>query len=230
MVSGSEVFEPRTLSALEVRALGVLIEKQHTVPDSYPMSVNALLSGCNQKTAREPVMQASEAELLIALDGLKAVGLAIESSGSRVMRWEHNTARVLKLPGAAVAVLALLMLRGPQTAAELRANTERLHRFADISSVEGFLEELAQRSDEAGGALVRRLARAAGTREVRWAQQLGVEGEDVALPLAASASDSEETLGELAALRAQHEQLQSEVATLREQLQHLAQALGVVLS
>ena len=218
----------RTLSALELRALGVLVEKQHTVPDSYPMSVNALLAGCNQKTAREPVLQAGEAELLTALDGLKSLGLVIESSGHRVPRWEHNVARVLKLPGAAVALLTLLMLRGPQTAAELRGHAERLHRFADISSVEGFLEELAARPDEAGGPLVQRLARAPGEREARWAQCLGVLPEGAAA--GATAPDDLITLGELAALKAQQQRLQAEVDELRTQLRRLAGELGVALS
>ncbi len=218
----------RTLSALELRALGVLVEKQHTVPDSYPMSLNALLAGCNQKTAREPVLQAGEAELLTALDGLKSLGLVIESSGNRVTRWEHNVARVLRLPGAAVALLTLLMLRGPQTAAELRGHAERLHRFADISSVEGFLEELAVRPVEAGGPLVQRLARAPGAREARWTQCLGVLPE--AAVEGATGPDDLVTLGELAALKAQQQRLQAEVDDLRAQLRRLAGELGVALS
>lgn len=222
----------RPLSPLERRALGVLVEKQHTVPDSYPLSLNALLLGCNQKTARDPLMQASEAELLTALDGLKALGLAIETSGSRVMRWEHNLGRVLRLPGASVALLALLVLRGPQTAAELRVNTERLHRFADISAVEGFLDELAARPAEAGGALVERLPRAPGEREARWAHRLG--DEPVAGPLAAAAAEppaeAAVAAGEIAALKAQQHRLQAEVVLLRAQLQRLAAELGIDLN
>ncbi|HSV71594.1 MAG TPA: YceH family protein [Methylibium sp.] len=215
----------RPLSPLELRALGVLVEKQHTVPDSYPLSLNALLLGCNQKTARDPLMNATEAELLAALDALKALGLVIESSGSRVLRWEHNMARVLRLPGASVALLTLLMLRGPQTAAELRASTERLHRFADISAVEGFLDELAARPDEAGGPLVQRLSRAPGAREARWAQRLGV-----APPVAEEAAPEEAvTLGEIAALKAHQQRLAAEVERLRTQLQRLAAELGVDL-
>ena len=108
----------RLLSPLEARVLGVLIEKQHTVPDTYPMSLNALVGGCNQKTARSPVMEATEAEVLTALDGLKGLSLILEGSSSRVVKFEHNTARVLQVPSQAVALLAVLMLRGPQTAAE----------------------------------------------------------------------------------------------------------------
>ena len=151
----------RQLTPLEARVLGVLVEKQHTVPDTYPLSLNALTAGCNQKTARSPVIEASEAEVLTALDGLKSMSLVFEGSGSRVVRYEHNMGRVFNAPGAAVALLTVLMLRGPQTAAELRLNSERLHKFADISSVEGFLEELAERYPPR----VVKLARAPGARE-----------------------------------------------------------------
>ena len=110
----------RPLSLLEARVLGVLIEKAHTVPDSYPLSLNALTMGCNQKTAREPVLAASEGEVQGAVDSLKLLSLAFESSGSRVSRYEHNLGRALALPSQSVALLATLMLRGPQTASELQ--------------------------------------------------------------------------------------------------------------
>jgi len=162
----------RPLSLLEARVLGVLVEKAHTVPDSYPLSLNALTLGCNQKTAREPVLAASEGEVQEAVDDLRSLSLTFESSGSRVTRFEHNVGRALALPSASVALLATLLLRGPQTASELRANSERLHRFADISAVEGFLDELATRSEEKGGALCVKLPRAPGAREQRWAHLL----------------------------------------------------------
>ena len=219
------------LSPLELRILGTLVEKQHTVPDSYPLSLNALVLGCNQKSARDPLMSASEADALGALDALKSANLVIESSGNRVMRYEHNLQRVLKLPSQSVAILAVLMLRGPQTAAELRANTERLHRFADISSVEGFLDELAARAPEAGGPLVVRLARAPGAREARWAQLLGGPVEAPApRPVDEAASGPEPVAaGEIAALRANQQRLQAELVLLRAQLQRLATELGVDL-
>jgi len=222
----------KILSPLELRALGVLVEKQYTVPDSYPLSLNALLLGCNQKTARDPLMSASEGELLAVLDELKALGLVIESSGSRVMRYEHNLGRLLRVPSQSVAILTLLMLRGPQTAAELRVSTERRHRFADISSVEGFLDELAERAAEAGGPLVVKLARAPGEREARWAQLLG--GPVMTVPAAGSspidASADAIAAGEIAALKANQRRLQAEVVLLRAQLQRLAAELGVDLS
>jgi uncharacterized protein len=166
------------LSPLEARVLGVLIEKERSVPDTYPMSVNALVAGCNQKTSRAPIMSVTEADVLQALDALNARSLIVESSGGRVMRYTHNTGRVLGLPAQSVALVATLILRGPQTAAELRTNSERLHRFADVSAVEGFLNELSERP---AGALVAVLPRAPGTRETRWMQLLtGAAPESIA--------------------------------------------------
>jgi uncharacterized protein len=211
----------RTLSLLEARALGVLVEKQHTVADSYPLSLNALLLGCNQKTARDPVIHASESELLAAVDDLKALSLVVEVSGSRVSRYEHNLGRVLGVPGQSVAILTLLMLRGPQTAAELRANTERLHRFADISAVEGFLDEMAARQPP----LVVLLPRAPGAREPRWAQLLCGPVEIGAG--ASPAPDDAVALGELAALKAEQARLARELGALRALVLRLAGELGV---
>ena len=150
----------RALSLLETRVLGVLVEKQHTVADSYPLSLNSLVLGCNQKTARDPVIAASDSDVLGAVDELKSLSLVVEVSGSRVSRYEHNAQRVLGVPSQSVAILALLMLRGPQTAAELRASTERLHRFADISSVEAFLDELRRASRRSSSSWCARRARA----------------------------------------------------------------------
>ncbi|MCA3217391.1 MAG: YceH family protein [Pseudomonadota bacterium] len=198
---------PRALTPLEARVLGVLVEKQATVPDTYPLSLNALVLGCNQKTARDPVMETDDAQVMAALDGLKSLALVVESSGGRVARYEHNAPRALGLPGASVALLATLVLRGPQTGAELRAHSERLHRFADLSSVEAFLDELASRQP----ARVVRLARAPGEREARWAHLLC--GEPVLparLAAAPTAGNGEDGLaegataaGELAALKAE---------------------------
>jgi uncharacterized protein YceH (UPF0502 family) len=211
----------RALTPLESRVLGVLVEKQATVPDTYPLSLNTLVAGCNQKTAREPVIAATDAEVLTALDGLKDLSLVVEVSGSRVVRFEHNAPRALGLPGAAVALLAVLMLRGPQTAAELRLNAERLHRFADVSSVEAFLDELAAKDPPR----VVRLPKAPGEREHRWAHLLCG---DVAMPASAvAATDGGVGAGELVALKAEQARLAREVADLRALVQRLARELGV---
>jgi uncharacterized protein YceH (UPF0502 family) len=212
---------------LEARVLGVLIEKAHTVPDSYPLSLNSLTLGCNQKTARDPVLNASEADVQGAADALRSLSLVFESSGSRVTRYEHNLGRALGLPSQSVALLAVLMLRGPQTGSELRANSERLHRFADLSSVEAFLDELAERPEEKGGPLVVKLARAPGARESRWAQLLCGPVDASALPTGEHASNDLIATSELAALRSQQAALQAELAALRERVEHLYKELGV---
>ena len=154
------------LSLLESRVLGVLAEKQRTVPDTYPLTLNALVSGCNQKSSRSPVMNAGESEVQEALDNLRGISLVIETSGGRAMRYAHNLEKALQIPPQSVALVAMLMLRGPQTAGELRINCERLHRFADISSVESFLAELS------GKDLVIELSRRPGSRENRWTHLL----------------------------------------------------------
>src|SRR5438105_2573720 len=216
----------REPSLLEARVLGVLVEKAHTVPDSYPLSINSLVAGCNQKTARDPVLNATDAEVQSAVDALKSLSLAFESSGSRVSRYEHNMGRAMGLPSQSVALLAVLMLRGPQTSAELRTNCERLHRFADVSSVEGFLVELAERPTEKGGALVVKLPRAPGSREARWAHLLCGAVDLSALPVSADAEDFV-AASELAALKAQQRAMQAEIDSLRGLVDRLYSELGV---
>ena len=216
----------RPLSLLETRVLGVLIEKAHTVPDSYPLSLNSLVGGCNQKTARDPVLNASESEVQATVDALKLLHLVFEASGSRVSRYEHNLGRAMNLPSASVALLAVLMLRGPQTSSELRANSERLHKFADTGSVEAFLEELAERSAEKGGPLVVKLPRAPGAREARWTHLLSGEVDVSALPVAAESVDFV-AASELAALKAQQATMQREIQTLQALVERLYAELGV---
>jgi len=209
------------LSQIETRILGVLVEKEKTVADSYPLSLNALTLGCNQKNNRDPVLAVTDSEVLAAIDALKAHDWVVESSGARVIRYSHNIGRVLRLPEQSVALLAALMLRGPQTAAELRAATERLHRFADTSSVEAFLDELAQRPETSGGPLVALLPRRPGEREARWAHLLSGPAQASAPPPAALIGTSlaaDELAQRLAALEAALTELRSEVATLRARL------------
>jgi uncharacterized protein YceH (UPF0502 family) len=209
------------LSLLETRVLGVLVEKQHTVPDSYPLTLNALVSGANQKTARDPVIEASEAEVQAAIDHMKSLSLVMESSGGRVMRYAQNVGKVIGVPPQSVALLAVLFLRGPQTSGELRINSERLHKFGDILSVEGFLHELAERKE---GPLVRELSRQAGTRETRWAHLLS--GEPVIPAQAGIPSSDAMSMSEIASMKANIDQLQREMAELKETVARLTQDLG----
>jgi uncharacterized protein YceH (UPF0502 family) len=204
------------LSLLETRVLGTLVEKQHTVPDSYPLTLNALVSGCNQKTSRAPVMEARDSEVQAAIDSLKARNLAIESSGGRVSRYAHNMDRVLQVPAQSIAILTTLMLRGPQTAGELRINAERLHKFADISAVQAFLDELAARP---AGALVAELPRLPGARENRWAHLLS--GPPILEAPPAPARPASEPPAELAELKATVARVEAELAALQEMVKGL---------
>ena len=214
----------RALTPLEARVLAVLVEKQATVPDTYPLSLNSLVAGCNQKTARDPVINAGESDVLAAVDGLKSLSLVFETSGSRVSRYEHNMTRGMAIPSQATALLAVLMLRGPQTAAELRANCERLHRFADMSSVEGFLNELAERFPPRAVLL----PRAPGAREARWTHMLCGEVQMTAERAAPTGSDEDRiTVGELVALKAELKRQGDELAALRALVQRMASELGI---
>ncbi|MBK6009005.1 YceH family protein [Ramlibacter ginsenosidimutans] len=212
------------LSPAEARVLGTLMEKARTVPDSYPMTLNALVAGCNQKSSRDPITNLTEGEVQEALDGLKRRSLAFTARGSRVDRWEHNFQRALVVPEQSAVLLGLLMLRGPQTPGELRIHSERWYRFADISSVEAFLEEMRDRPQERGGPLVVQLPRAPGAREARWAHLLcgPVDIQAYAQP-APSAPQGSGT----APLEARVMALENEVASLREQLQDLCGQLGL---
>jgi uncharacterized protein YceH (UPF0502 family) len=214
-----------SLSLLETRALGVLVEKKHTVPDTYPLTLLALTSGCNQKTSRDPILDASEAEVQAAIDHLKQLSLVVESSGGRVMRYAHNVERVLGIPSQAVALLAALMLRGPQTVGELRISSDRLHRFADVSAVAGFLDELAARP---AGALVVELPRQPGARETRWAHLLSGPPEPAATsrPVAEEPGGNAVTVSEVATLKANLARLEEELAALKATVAKLCESLG----
>ena len=210
------------LSAAEARVLATLMEKARTVPDSYPLTLNSLMLGCNQKSSREPLMELGEAEVATALDALKSAGLVRESSGGRSTRFEHNFQRGIGVYEQAAVLLGLLMLRGPQTAGELRLNAERWYKFADISSVEGFLEELQDRAEAKGGPLVVKLARAPGAREQRWAHLLcgPVDATQTGISRSSDGGASSHTAERI-------DRLEAEVAQLRATVQKLCAELGV---
>ena len=215
-------FDARTrpLTTPQARVLATLLEKSRTVPDSYPLTLNSLVAGCNQKSSREPVMQLTDGEVQEALDGLRQQTLVTEIGGARVARWEHNFARGVGVPDQSAVLLGLLMLRGPQTAGELCINAERWYRFADISSVEAFLDELQERSDEKGGPLVVLLPRAPGARESRWAHLLCGPVDATALAAPAAESTPDGTLAQRV------QALEAEVAALRATVERLCGQLG----
>ena len=213
-----------SLTAIEARVLATLMEKARTVPDSYPLSLNTLMLGCNQKSSREPLMNLTEAEIATALDTLMPLNLVRQSSGSRVTRYEHNFQRGVGVPEQSAVLLGLLILRGPQTAGELRLNAERWYRFADISSVEGFLEEMQDRSAEKGGPVVVKLPRASGAREQRWAHLLcGPVDVTATASSGAHATGGVSGGGQIERI----DRLEAEVAQLRSTVARLCAELGV---
>ena len=208
------------LTPLEARILGVLVEKEKTTPDTYPLTLNSLAAGCNQKTSRDPVMSVSESEIQGALEELRSRLLVMETYGAsgRVLRYAHNFGKCYGVPAGSVALLAVLMLRGAQTVSELRANCERLYRFDDASSVEGYLEELATRT---AGALVLKLSKQPGEREHRWVHLLCG-----AVIVAESAVRPNVGGGDNAALEERLTRLEQEVADLRVELAQLAAGIA----
>jgi uncharacterized protein YceH (UPF0502 family) len=160
-VAGMEI-----LNAAEVRVLGSLLEKDIATPEYYPLTVNALVNACNQKSSRDPVVNYGEETVIQALESLKRRGLAVRITGAghRVEKWSHKLGEALNLGRRELALLCVLMLRGPQTVGELRGRTERMHDFADLEEVERVLESLATREPEP-------LTAQAGRG--RWAQTLG---------------------------------------------------------
>ncbi len=216
----------KPLTPHEARVLGTLMEKARTVPDSYPLSINALVLGCNQKTSRDPVMELSDDDARSALNSLKTRSLVFEASASRVPRFEHNVYRGLQVSDDEGAVLGLLMLRGPQTPAELRTNGERWTKFADSAAVEAVLQTLAQRGEDGGLQSVVKLPKIPGSREHRWAHLLCGEVDVAALSQSAgNFVATDDSLGrltklenEVAVLKASNAQLQATIRNVCEQL------------
>ena len=217
---------------IEIRVLGALLEKARTTPDSYPLSLNALTAACNQSSNREPVMSLAETEVSAAVDRLRRRSLvrAIVRSGAGVTKYQHLMDEAMGLVNRQLALLCVLMLRGPQTAGELRTRSQRLHDFEDVADVESALEGLATRDPEP---LVVRLPRRPGQREERWAHLLAgadaaqaagaSDGAHAAEPRAPVAAADDGRLArlesELAALRQEVADLRSELASFRKQFE-----------
>jgi len=200
------------LNHVETRILGALIEKDITTPEYYPLSLNALLNACNQKSNRDPVMNLDEHAVRDALLALNEKGLAgpVSSADSRVPKYEHRLQEVFNLPRAETAVLCVLLLRGPQTPGELRGRTERMHRFEELSDVHSALQRLIQRDPP----LVKMLPRQPGTKETRYLHLLSGEVETAELPVqepAVASADGER----IARLESEIASLKAEIAELR---------------
>ena len=204
------------LEPAECRVLGVLVEKAQTVPGQYPMTLNAMASGCNQRNNREPLTNLEEDEVLAALDGLRGKGLVLEVmlSGSRVAKFKHDARAALQVETPALVVLAELLLRGPQTVGELRTRASRMHPLESTEVVHAVLDSMADRESP----LVRRIGPAPGGRADRWVQLLcpGLHPLDAAPAGVATAP----------AAAGRVEQLESRIAALESIVRRLAAAMG----
>jgi uncharacterized protein len=217
-----------TLDPVQLRVLGALIEKEIATPEGYPLSLNALVNACNQKSSRDPVMELTEEEVRQALHILEDMELTAVVRDSRVAKYEHRIRTVLNLRRDETAVLCLLFLRGPQTPGELRSRADRLYSFDDLEAVQSTLERLASRgsADEdpaarTTGPLVTVLPRQPGSREARYAHLLGgpVEaGTRESAPAAVGQAQGTSTAARLAELEAEVTTLQEAVANLQARL------------
>ncbi|HKS94814.1 MAG TPA: YceH family protein [Terriglobia bacterium] len=202
------------LNDVEGRVLGALVEKEITTPDYYPLSLNALINACNQRSNRDPVLSLSEGEVTAALESLQQKGLArpVTSFDSRVPKYGNQLAEVFNFDRRETAVLCVLLLRGPQTPGELRGRTERLYAFDDLTAVEAILHRLTERDPP----LVRQLPRQPGTKESRWTHLLAREVEAWTPPAVTRESPAADD--RLMRLETEVEELRKEVAELRQQL------------
>jgi hypothetical protein len=209
------------LDEQETRVLGALIEKDVTTPDYYPLSLNALINACNQKSNRDPVMNLDESAVRQALHGLHSKRLAGPASGaeSRVSKYEHRLQEVFNFTRGETAVLCTLLLRGPQTPGELRSRTERMHRFDALEDVQSVLQRLMQHEPP----LIKMLPRQQGTKESRYAHLLSGDAEPAALPAPAAAGPEDERFTrleqELAALQQDVAELRRQFADFRRQFE-----------
>jgi uncharacterized protein YceH (UPF0502 family) len=206
------------LRAEEVRVLGALLEKQATTPEYYPLTLNSLVAACNQKSNRWPVVSYSEDDVRLAIDGLKAKGMAAEIIGNgRVSKYAQRYTEKINLGRRESAILCVLLLRGPQTLGEIKGRTERVYDFTDLDEVETVLGKMAARED---GALAQKLPAGPGMKEPRWAQTLGGPVEFSA-PAASGFEASQGSADRVAALEAEVAKLREEFSELRRQFDEL---------
>jgi len=205
-----------TLTPIQIRVLGCLIEKKETTPEQYPLTLNALRTACNQKTARQPVTAYTEGEVGHTVRELESLGLVREEWGARVARYEHLAGKVRGLQSKGLALLCPLMLRGPQTPGELKTNAHRLFEFDDLDDVQFVLQRLAEHEPP----LVMALPRQPGQKEVRFAHLLGGEPDPADYEPQSTASTPTGGLAtRVDALELAVESLQEELAALRLRLE-----------
>lgn len=209
------------LTATESRVLGVLIEKDKTTPEQYPLSLNAVVNGCNQKNNRDPLTNLTENDVFDALESLRGKGLVIRSDapGQRVNKYRHNTQEILRLRQGEIAVIAELLLRGPQTLGELRGRASRMHPLESLDVVKDLLRNLIERDEP----MVRLLPPSPGSRAERYAQLLCPDLHPADAPSPVSSAEPSATPG---SLQQRVEALEGEVASLKETIRRLATALG----
>jgi uncharacterized protein YceH (UPF0502 family) len=210
------------LSPVAARVLGSLVEKEITTPEYYPLSLNALANACNQKNNREPVMNLDEDQIRQALHQLEDDGLAGAARGtdSRVAKYEHRMQEVFNFTRGEIAVVCVLLLRGPQTPGELRGRSERMHRFEELSDVQSTLQRLMQREPP----LVKVLPRQPGTKEARYAHLFS--GEPAEVVATVETIEYAGTGPGLAQLEAELAALREEVAELRAQVEKVLRLVG----
>jgi uncharacterized protein len=209
-----------TLGAAEVRVLGSLLEKEATTPEYYPLSLNALVNACNQKSNRDPVVDFDEETVLTALENLREKRMAFVITGSRVTKYSQRISETLNLGRRELAILCVLLLRGPQTVAEIKDRSERLFSFADSSEVERVLEKLGDWPN--GGALVTKLPRQPGQKEGRYAHLLA--GEPI-IETAKEASSVQAQPSRVAQLEEEVQQLRAELYELKKRFDELESQL-----
>jgi len=204
----------KTLTDIQVRILGCLIEKQHTTPEQYPLTLNALKNACNQKTSRSPVVNYYEGEIGTTLNELESMQLVSKAWSARAPKYEHRLPKELDIQHSAVAILCALMLRGPQTAGELRNHTQRIHPFDDIDDVEYVLERLNKREPS----MVLMLPKQPGQKEERYVHLLAGEPDldAIAMPVVQRQSPLEQRVIDL---EDQVKQLQARLAALENSAQ-----------
>jgi uncharacterized protein len=202
------------LNEVEVRVLGSLVEKEITTPDYYPLSLNALINACNQKSNREPTMDLDEETVRQGLYGLQDKGLAGPASGadSRVTKYEHRL-ESFNFSRREIAILCVLLLRGPQTPGELRGRTERMYRFEDLEQVLSGLHQLAERDP----ALVKMLPRQPGTKEARYTHLLSGDVAELESPAVPQSSGNSGDTNRFAQLETEVSTLKDEIASIKQQ-------------